>query len=285
MTQDYIKFKKRRELGEILSVTFKFIRENYKLASKILLKVVGPVFLVLVAAISYYSFATLASVDGEGKGFSGILIPMLVLYLAYMLYVSTVTGTVYHIIKSYNRHKGEIVEAEVVEGMKADFGKLLLLTFVSWIIVIAGLMFFFIPGIYLAVPMSMVNAILVFERRSVGESISESFKLIKQNWWMTFASIICVAIIVYLIGLVFQLPGIFYMIFKTVLSATEHSASEGDNMFGTGFVVVNIVTSIIQYIVYSITPVGFAFIYFDLNEKQNFTGTYETIENLGKERS
>ncbi|MCP9200044.1 hypothetical protein MKO06_09005 [Gramella sp. GC03-9] len=282
MTQDYIKFKKHHELGEILSLTFKFIRENYKLASKILLKVVGPVFLVLVAAIAYYSFATMGSIYGEGNGFSGILIPMLVLYLAYMLYVSTVTGTVYHIIKSYNRHKGEIVETEVVEGMKTDFGKLLLLTFLSWIIMIAGFMFFLIPGIYLAVPMSMVNAILVFERKGIGESISHSFQLIKQNWWMTFASILCVALIVYLIGLVFQLPAIIYMIFKTIISATEHSASDGSNMFGTGFVVLNVITSIIQYIIYSITPVGFALIYFDLNEKQNFTGTYEAIENLGK---
>ena len=50
---------------------------------------------------------------------------------------------------------------------------------------------------------------------------------------------------------------------------------------GTGLIIVNVLTSIIQYIVYSISPIGIALIYFNLNEKQHFTGTYETIENLG----
>ena len=99
---------------------------------------------------------------------------------------------------------------------------------------------------------------------------------------MTFASVFCIGLIVYLISLVFQLPAIFYFLVKAFISASEGSAATNvQDMFGTGYIIINIFTSILQYIIYSITPIGIAFVYFNLNEKQNFTGTYEAIQNLG----
>lgn len=283
MSQEYIQFKKQRELGEILSITFKFLRENYKSAGKIFLRLVGPVFILLIAAITYYSWSTigLSFLSPDSNATVNFIIPLGVLMLAYLLYISAMTGTIYHIIQSYINNGGEILGAEVSSGMRNDFGKLLLLTFISWIFIFAGTMLFIIPGVYLLVPMSLVTAILVFRRKGIGDSISESFELIKDNWWMTFASILCIGLIVYVIGIVFQLPAILYYIVRTFTIAQEGSASDPSEILGVGFVVVNVITSTIQYLVYSITPIAIAFVYFNLNEKQHFTGTYETIQNLG----
>lgn len=283
MSQEYIQFKKQRELGEILSITFKFLRENYKSAGKIFLRLVGPVFILLIAAITYYSWSTigLSFLSPDSNATVNFIIPLGVLMLAYLLYISAMTGTIYHIIQSYINNGGEILGAEVSSGMRNDFGKLLLLTFISWIFIFAGTMLFFIPGVYLLVPMSLVTAILVFRRKGIGDSISESFELIKDNWWMTFASILCIGLIVYVIGIVFQLPAILYYIVRTFTIAQEGSASDPSEILGVGFVVINVITSTIQYLVYSITPIAIAFVYFNLNEKQHFTGTYETIQNLG----
>lgn len=284
MNQEHIQFKKQRELGEILSITFKFLRENYKSAGKIFLRLVGPVFLLLIAAITYYSWSTvgLSFFSPNSNLTVNLIIPLAVLMLAYLLYISAMTGTIYHIIQSYINNRGAIMAAEVSAGMRNDFGKLLLLTFISWVIIFAGMMLFIIPGVYLAVPMSLVTAIMVFRRNGIGDSISESFQLIKDNWWMTFASIMCIGLIVYVIGIVFQLPAILYYLVKTITMAQEGSASDPSELLGVGFIVVNVISSTIQYLVYSITPIAVAFIYFNLNEKQNFTGTYETIQNLGK---
>lgn len=283
MSQEYIQFKKQRELGEILSITFKFLRENYKSAGKIFLRLVGPVFILLIAAITYYSWSTigLSFLSPDSNATVNFIIPLGVLMLAYLLYISAMTGTIYHIIQSYINNGGEILGAEVSSGMRNDFGKLLLLTFISWIFIFAGTMLFIIPGVYLLVPMSLVTAILVFRRKGIGDSISESFELIKDNWWMTFASILCIGLIVYVIGIVFQLPAILYYIVRTFTIAQEGSASDPSEILGVGFVVINVITSTIQYLVYSITPIAIAFVYFNLNEKQHFTGTYETIQNLG----
>ncbi len=286
MNPEIIQFKQERELGEILSVTFKFLRQNYKAAGKIFIKIVGPAFLLLIAAVTYYSWSTFGtSIFGTG-GLEGsdFILSFGLMILAYLLYVTTMTGTIYHIISSYINNNGRILPAEVTSGMKSDFGKLLVLTLVAWILIFAGMILFIIPGIYLFVPLSLTTATLVFRREGIMESISASFQLIKENWWMTFASLLCIALIVYLISLVFQLPAIIFFLFRAFIVASEGSAANPADLLGPGYIFINIFTSTVQYIIYSITPVGVAFVYFNLNEKQNFTGTYETIQNLGNNK-
>lgn len=288
MNQDYIEFKKQRELGDILSITFKFLRENYKAAGKIFLKLVGPAFVLLIAAVSYNAWSTMGISlvqEGGNINFSDFIISSGLVMLAYLIYVASMTGAVYHIILSYIKNHGEIIASEVATNMKSDFGKILLLTVISWILIFAGTMLFIIPGIYVAIPLSLATAILVFRRSSTMDSIGECFQLVKDNWWHTFASILCIGVIVYLIALVFQLPSIFYYMIRAFISASEGSASGNvGEMFGPGYIIINAITSLIQYLVYSIMPIGVAFVYFNLNEKQNFTGTYETIQNLGNNK-
>ena len=283
MSQEFILFKKQRELGEILNITFKFLRQNYKPAGRIFLKLVGPVFVLLIATVTYYAWSTLGEslVTVSSFDTSNFVISFALMLLAYLLYFATMTGTVYHIIRSYINNKGEIVSAEVVEGMKSDFGKLLLLTFISWVLIFAGMLLFILPGIYLAVPLSLATAVLVFRRQGVMDSISDCFELVKNNWWITFATMLCIGLIVYLTGLIFQLPVIFFYMIKAFIVASEGSAANVSEIFGPGYIILNVITSIFQYLIYSITPIGLAFVYFNLNEKQNFTGAYETIQNLG----
>ncbi len=282
MNGDYIQFKKERELGETLSIIFKFLRENYKNLGKMLLKFSGPAFILLVAALAYYSWSTIGfSFFTSPGGGSDFLLAFSILIIAYMLYGASITGTVYHSIASYIRNGGEIKSSEVSAGMKSDFGKLLLLNFLCWIMIIAGTALFIIPGIYLAIPLSLAPAILVFRRLGVTDSISDCFQLVKDNWWMTFATVLCIGLLVYLIGLVFQIPALVYVVIKTITTVQQGSAADPSGMFGTGYIIVTTISSMIQYIVYSITPVGFAFVYFHLNEKKHFTGTYESIQKLG----
>lgn len=286
MHNNHIIFKQQRELGEILSVTFKFIRENYKTGLRLFFKLVGPSFILLVAAISFYTYATLGSslfTNGNLEA-SNVIIALILLMIAYLAYFTSMTGTINHIILSYINNNGEIQEEEVKSGLKQDFGKILLLSILTGIITFAAFMFFVIPGIYVFVPLSLVTAILVFRRNGVTDSISESFQLVKDNWWMTFATLLCIYLVIYVIGLIFQLPALIYIFIRAFTVAAESSAAEPQDMFGTGYVIINAISSAIQYIIYSMTVVGVAFVYFHLNEKKNFTGTYETIQNLGKNR-
>lgn len=281
---NHINFKQQRELGEILSITFKFIRENYKTALRLFFKFTGPSFIILIAAISYYTYITLGSnlFDSGSLDAANMIIALIFLFISYLLYYTCVTGTINHMILSYINNNGVIKDDEVSYGLRQDFGKILILSIITGIIMIAATLMLLIPGIYVFVPLSLVTAILVFRRNGVTESISESFQLVKDNWWMTFATLICIYLLVYVIGLIFQIPAMLYVLIQMFTVATEGSSMEPEEMFGNGYVILNAISSAAQYIIYSITIIGIAFVYFHLNEKKNFTVTYETIDNLGK---
>lgn len=281
-TKNYIQFKKQRELGDILTVTFKFIRENYKPLFRLMIRIVGPYFLILLAALSYYTYSIAGSpLQAISSGFGNFLISFLILAAALLLFYAALYGTVLHYIRSYSLHHGAVKEDEVKEGVQEDFFNLILLSIVSAILIIAGLIVFILPGIYLIVPLSLASAIMVFKRYSVTESLGYCFELIKDHWWMTFVTLLVVWLLVYIIGLVFQMPLLIYMFVKAFTMVQEGSAANPEAFTDWPFLVLNVISSLIQYLLSTITIISVAFIYFNLNEHKNLTGTFEAIENLG----
>ncbi|MCM4160661.1 hypothetical protein FHG64_18330 [Antarcticibacterium flavum] len=281
-TNSNIQFKKQRELGDILTVTFKFIRENYKPLLKLMTSITGPYFLILLAAISYYTYAVAGSpFQAISSGFTNFLFAFLILAAALLLFYAALYGTILHYIKSYTLHNGEVKPKDVKQGVQQDFFKLILLSIISAILIIAGLIVFIIPGIYLIVPLSFASAVLVFKRYSVTESIGYCFELIKDHWWMTFITLLVVWLLVYIIGLVFQMPMLIYMFIKAFTMVQEGSAANPEAFMDWPFMVLNVISSLIQYLLSTITIIAITFIYFNLNEHKNLTGTFETIDNLG----
>lgn len=282
MSRDHIQFKQQREMGEIISISFKFLRENYKAYFRLLIKVAGPAFLLLIAALSYYSYSTLGDpLNTEVFLSGGFIISFGILALTLLLYFSVVYATVFNLIKSYIENEGEIKDLEVTNRAKDDMAKMFGLNIISWIFIFAGMMLFLIPGIYVSVPLSIAMAALIFKQQGISESIAEGFNLVKDNWWMSFLTLVFIWIIIYVISLIFQLPLIIYTFVKAFTSVNEGSAADMSEMFDWVYILFSIISSLVQYIFYSIIPIGIAFLYFHLNEKKNFTGTYERIDKLG----
>lgn len=287
MTENYIQFKKQRELGDIITDTFKFLRENYKLLFKLIFQIAGPAFLVLLLALTYYSYLSMDTFENslfeiaENLDVGTYLIAGAVLLFSMLAFYVLLYGTVMHYINSYVKNDGQVLEEEVKQGVKYDFGNLLGLLVLSTVIVFIGFLLCFFPGVYLWVPLSVAPAVLVFGRYSISDSIGQAFSLIKDNWWMTFFTLLVMTILVYIIGLIFQIPLFIYYFIKTFTMAQEGSAADPSTLFDWVYVVFNVISNLAQYLLSTIVLVATAFIYYDLNEKKNFTGTYETISNLG----
>lgn len=284
MTDNYINFKSQRELGEIITDTFKFLRENYKLLFSLILKIAGPMLIILSISLGYYYYI------GGGNPFleSGIdenlwqfFIVLFVLVISFLLFFVLLQGTVLHFIRSYIENKGQVIKTEVYSGVKRDFGSLLGVGIIVPILICIGLLFCVLPGIYLWVPLSFCVPLVVFGRKGAFESIEDSFALIKDNWWMTFLSLFVMALLVYFIGLIFQIPMFIYLFVKMISVVQEGSAANPEAMFDWLYIVLSLIASIAQYLLYSILIIATAFIYYSLDEKRNFTGSYETISNLG----
>ena len=143
-----------------------------------------------------------------------------------------------------------------------------------------GVILCLIPGIYLGVVLSTVYCIYIFEGKDVTDSISYSFKLIKENWWMTFATLLVMGILYYLVLIVFQIPQYIYFFINAFTSAQVSSVDPSD-MFDWVYVALSSIGIIAQYLLLTIMVICTVFVYFNLNEKKNFTGTMETIDSLG----
>jgi hypothetical protein len=286
---EIIQFKKQRDLGEILTDTFKFIRINWKPLFGLILKNTGPALLIVLLAFIYYTQSTimsigdLSSIYGPAEMFTGgVIISLLVLLFAAISFYSLLYGTILYYIKSHVKNEGIVDKEEVNNGVKNSFWNLIGLSFLVALITGAGLIFCVIPGLYLGTVLATTFAIHVMEKRDITDAISYSFELIKGEWWMTFATLFVVFILYYILMFVFQLPQYIYFFIKSFTMLQEISA-DPTSMFDWTYIALNVIAMIAQYLTYTFIVIATVFIYYNLNEKKNFTGTMEAIETIGKE--
>lgn len=289
MKTDYIEFKKQRELGDILSDTFAFLRAEFKPFFTTFFKIVGPFLLVMILALAAYLYfvgnmANIMMFDSgnEAASFATIFIVGLVYILSIMAVYTMSQSTVLHYIKSYSNGKGTTDFETIQKEVYGSFWNFIGLGIMVGLSVMVGFIFCFIPGIYLYVPLALSFSILVFNRMGASDAYSYSFTLVKDEWWMTFATFFVLGIIVAIASFVFKLPIVIYQWFKMGIISGEVDAEGTLDMFKDPvYILLNIVGTIGQFLLNLISVIAGVFIYFNLNEKKNFTGTYERIKNLG----
>ena len=285
--EETIQFKKQRELGAILTDTFKFIRLNWRTMFPLLLKIAGPALLLLIAAYIYYAQSLFGSLgffqtfEDFGNFGTTTLISIVLLIISALVYYSLLNGVILHYIKSYTENGGIVSPEVVTEGVKRDFWKLIGTSFMVGIIAGFGMIFCLIPGIYFWVVLSTAYAVVVFEKKDVMDTISYCFNLIKNEWWLTFATLIVVFLLYYFIAMIFQVPQLVYFFIKGLALGSEISA-DPSSLFDWGYIIITAVGLIFQYLLYTIIVISSAFIYFNLHEKKYFTGTMETIDSIGE---
>ncbi len=291
MTNDnYIEFKKQRELGDILSDTFAFMRSEFKTFFGVFFKIVGPYLLVMVIALVLYMYYAgnqfnliLQSYDPEATdGF--LIIGLMLFYAINLLIVYAVSqSTVLHYIKSYTVGRGQINYDAIRSDVYATLPSFIGLIFLVAISLIAGFVVCCFPAVYLWVPLSLAFGVLVFDQKGAVDAYGDSFNLVKDEWWMTFATLVIVAIIVGIAGYAFALPTTIYNYLKMGVFSGEMDAESIMDVFKDPiYILLNVISTIAQFMLNIISLVAGALIYFNLNEKKNFTGTYERIQNLGQ---
>lgn len=294
MQNNYINFKKERDLGSIITDTFKFIKEEYRTLFRLYIKHVGWLLLLVIAASTYYQYQSLkistsvltetgpAAFLTEMIADTGVAI--LLLSVASIAYSALSLVVITSIIKSYVQNNGEINEDEVNQFVKQFFGRTLGSLVVVGLLVFIGFLLCVLPGIYLIVPLSLIFPILVFQEKTFAEAFSESFKLIKNNWWISFATLLVVSILISLIGGLFQLPIVVMTAMETFVSIQDGTGTSGTETLSGNwlYMLFYILAALAQYILGIVTLISLTLVYFNLNEFHNKTGTLEDIDRIGK---
>jgi hypothetical protein len=92
-----------------------------------------------------------------------------------------------------------------------------------------------------------------------------------------------VGILISLIGGLFQLPIVIISAMETVVSIREGSGTPGtENLMNNWlYMTLYVFAALAQYILGLVTIISIVFIYFNLNEYHNKTGTLEDIDRIG----
>lgn len=285
---NFIEFKKERDLGAIISDTFAFIRQNWKNYFITILKIVGPVLLMTLAVLVFYLLAISDIFNksdlnsNPGSVFSKMISWIFALMFVYVMLYSLLSVTSLYFIKSYIDTKGKPDYYEIKAQVYKNVWKFLGLGILVAAVTVLGFIMCYLPGIYFGVALSLATSILVFEERSISYSFSHSFTLIKGQWWNTFGVLIVIWLLIWLLGQVFSIPTIIYQLVKIGTVFGNNDPTKVFEVFKDPiYLALTVGSYVFQFMLYSIPLISIVFIYFDLNEQKNATGTFEKIDNLG----
>jgi hypothetical protein len=279
MAQQKTQLRKIRDFGENFSDTFQFIREEFKplLVSFIL---VAGVFMLITAIVSgLYQKNAFSFLDEIGNGgfrnneISSTFTGMYFLYVSVMLISVTAMRTVIAVyMKYYDEQETSPTIQQVSSGFLKYFPKVLLYSIPTYLLILVGLVFCILPGIYFIVVFAPFVFIVVSEDASFGDAFGRSFDLVKENFWLTLG-IYLVAYIIYSVS-----SGITGLIVGLAISAVSYfTTKEWSTTVGVLMSVVNI----IQYIFYIIFFVSVGLHYYNLVEIKEGTGLAKRLEGLG----
>jgi len=277
MTNTPINFKQERDFGDLFNATFGFITQEFKKLATAILYFVVPFLLLSAIAITLYSvkvqemmqtvtrgdkpdLSAIFSIIGSVMGYVGFMMAMSILATT-MLFC-----TVYCYIKLYVQKgtDGFSINDVWIEVTKY-FWSVLLASIVVALVAGVGFVLCILPGIYIAVALSIIFCIMIFEEKSFSAAFSRSIKLINTNWWGTFGVFFVVTIIIYIISILFSIPSVI-LGFKSLF--TNIKAGQAPMMdFSVGFYIVSAITSLFTQFLMVIPIVITAFIYYSTVEK------------------
>jgi hypothetical protein len=308
-TKRVFQVRKARNFSEKLEGTFDFIRVTAKPLFKSLFFFTSPFVLVGTFLFSnlFSSFMTMSQSADSGvePDLSSIMSIGVSAFgfLFLMIFAGTmVISVIYANIRLYDLNQNaDYSTNEVWEKTKKMywpiFGSTFLygiVFFVAYIVImipasliLAFLSILLIPVVYLVfafflVLMFMALPAQIFGRKSIGNAISHSFKLLKGNWWSSLGLLILLMMIYNVVGVVFSIPFYVGMIFSMV-SALEVDLMQETPMY---MVLLNYLFGAIlligTFITYSVPIVGMTLQYFNLSEIKEATSLIERIDSFGE---
>jgi hypothetical protein len=289
MINNEFKLKKERSLGEIISDSFGFVRTYFTETKEVFKKFILPTLVVLLLSSIFLEYSRQQFMQGvfdennfellTGGITSAIALVLNVLFQIGFYIVSYIS------ILAFMKQKADkatfSLEA-INDTIRKDFLRVFGLVFVGVIIVVIGFFFLLIPGIYLLVPISLLAPIAVIGGKDFSASFTEAFRLIKENWWITFATILIFSLILSFASVIFQVPLIIYYVVKMIAGG---GIEDPETMFGNDtdwvLILLTIIGQLGGFIFNLITVVMTGLIYYNLNEYHNNSGTIEDIESIG----
>jgi hypothetical protein len=306
-----LRFRKIRDLGEVVTATLEFLRENYKPLGKAMLFIVGPVVLVtgiIGAGMQVGMMAALVGAGYYGGGnddyatdydpvsslapFAGVgAVTILVVWAMLLIIITATTAVVYSYIVLYMEREGvQPTVREVWTEAKTHFARLLgtfialgLIYFVGFFVIaiipLIGFIAIMVGGPYVAVTMSMVGIIRVREQLPLSDTISRSFDLIRDNWWRTALLLMVIWAVMWAVLSNLAMP---QLLLTAVFTMNTVEGEDPSIWLGILTFVMAFLYMFGSFLLYPLPLVAIAFQYFNLVEQKEGVGLRERVEQFGE---
>jgi hypothetical protein len=276
----------QRDFGDKINATFQYVGQNFRSLGLALLYIVGPVALVAGIMSGLMQSYMLRLVDESATartanplfafqmlGFFSSPTFWLAMLFGLLANVVVVLVTYSH-MKVYERQNGhDVLVADVWAEVQPAIGRAVVISLLGSVITAVGMAFLFIPGIYVAVVLSLALAVTSFEGTSFGETWERCFKLIRDKWWSTFGLIVVMAIIVAIVGMIFAVPALIITFFTGAKMLPDAST--------TWLVVGNVIGLIGRTMLNAVLYMAIGFQYTNLVERQEGRGLISAIDSIG----
>jgi hypothetical protein len=268
MTEKEIQFRKKREIGDIFTDTFEFIRQEYKPVLNLIVVYVLPFILLYGVAQVYLQKNVLSKIDfSDSEALLANIGPVYLnvfLFALFGLFVqSLLIATYYSYIEVYvKKGKGNFDLSEITPQLFSNGLLAIGASLVIFIVVMFGLVLCIIPGIYFANTFSIAIIILIFEKKGLGNALMRSSLLIKSEWWSTFLINIAGIVLIWTASFIMSLPLIL-----TGLSVGIFSQSQTPVEYPDWYWVVIGASTVVSSVLYIIPYTFLAFQYFNLDER------------------
>ena len=274
MVPSKIEFRKVRDFGALLNVTFDYVRKNFKLLFKSNLFITAPFILITGVFMGIYQSSMFTFADNQDLSAIGLpfLLAMFFMVLSYLI----ITVVTYSHLMIYNESEtGEFELDDIWQMVKKNF-LLILLTGIGYsILVVLGFIFLIIPGIYLSISLSLIFIVRLEEKLGFFDAVSRCIKLIKNNWWFTFGLILVIGIIQGFLVYALYIPN-YIMMFVTAFSGIDSETSGLNRIL---YIFTSIISSL-GVLIYSISTIAIAFHYYNLVERKEAPGLLEQIDQI-----
>jgi len=212
MLNKEIHFRKKRELGDVITDSFEFLRQEIKPVFNLLLVYVVP-FLILYGIVQVYVQKNLMDkIDFTNPDlFLSNLGPFyLNLFFASLFGVfvqALLIATFYSYVEMYiKKGKGNFTVSEITPHLFANGLLALGASLLVYMLVIMGIILCIIPGLYFANTFSLLVFIVLFERKGISQGLVRSWQLVHLQWWNTLLLNILGLVIIYVVSLILSLP-------------------------------------------------------------------------------
>ena len=277
-----LEFRKKRDFGQVINDTFTFMRQNFKPLIKVYFTFCGLFVLasMLTMLLQQYKMVNIFNtigVEGNTNKFGLSSVYSIEYFLSILFSLATYASmsvAILSYIAVYVKKGNETPTTDEVWGyFKYYFFRIFGSSLLLILMLIISFVFCIVPFFWLFPYVAMIFPIMVIENGSLGYSFTRSFAVIKDNFWVTFGTLIVVWIIVYACMSMVILP-------TTLFNMIGMFTHKTPRMSLTLTMITTVLQSICQ--VFTIIPIiTISLTYFSLVEQKENPGLMERISHFG----